>query len=152
MERPVRKTTGLGLFLAACVALAAACASQGEGERCNSDEDCGLDSAGNQLACTTSTALAGGSARVCCPVGNASSSAEFCSGASSDLVNPDASGVSTGDDDASAETDAGDDAGGSSSGGSSSSSSSGGSSSSSSSSSSGGGEDAGDGGDGDAGS
>lgn len=100
------KTHALVLAFASLVGLAVACSSQGEGERCNSDEDCSPN-----LSCVRRTTLSG-DGLVCCPPTGASSA--LCNaGTGGDIVNPDAQGGVTepdagGEPDASEETDAGD--------------------------------------------
>lgn len=94
---------------------AVACASQGEGDRCNSDDDCS-----GTLTCVTKATFTDTSTRVCCPLGSDSTNA-LCKGGDTNITNPDASGVVDGLD-ADVATDAGNDSEASSSSSSSSSS------------------------------
>ena len=66
------KKNAFVLAFSCLLGLAAACSNQGEGDRCNSDDDCSTN-----LSCVTSTVLASnaGNNKVCCPAGNSATSA-----------------------------------------------------------------------------
>jgi hypothetical protein len=74
------------LVASAALALVFACSTQGEGERCDSTEDCN-----SGLECTSRTSLSTAGVRVCCPAGSSASTSDICRAGGTDLSDPDAS-------------------------------------------------------------
>jgi hypothetical protein len=113
----VSKKNAFALAFSCLLGFAVACSNQGEGERCNSDDDCATN-----LTCVTRTIFTDTSTRVCCPAG--ASSSDFCQSGDPGLTNPDAAGPidvpdtgteDSGTEDSGSEPDTGSSSGGSSS-------------------------------------